>query len=432
MKIAKAANSIKIIAIILLMQTTGTLAFAENAQDYNNKGVNYLEAGDYDQARKYFEGAYNLAPDNQVIKKNLANAYATLAQQYGEKDNWPSAIEFGEKAYQLDNTNTKITQNLSVSYNNQGFAQIKEKNYEDAYENLAKAVKLNNANWSAYVNLGNMMYQQGKTEEAVKYWQEALALHPDLPQIRDKVSSLEKENKVGEKFNRQEFAHFEVKYEGHARQDLASKILLILNNAYFKIGSDFNLFPSQKVTVMIYTQAQYGEVTGNPEWLPGQAEGNGTIRLTANDLEISEERLKNALFHEYTHILLYRKVALKIPRWLDEGLAQYKEQSGGDKISGAELALLKKHLTQGNLIPLASMDNAWDSTGDQETINLAYVEAKSLILYLVDRYNFYQILSLLDKLKSGKNINQALKDTFYLDLAQIEQNWLAWLKEHYY
>lgn len=418
----------KIILIVLLMQTIFTLVLAENAQEYNNKGVNYLAAGDYDNARECLENAYNLAPANKTIKKNLSTAYANIAYQYGEKDNWLSAINYGKKAYQLDNNNPRIAKNLSVSHNNYGFAQMKEGNVEEAYDNFDKSLKLDNENWSAYVNIGNLVYQQGKMEEAANYWRKALALHPDLPDIKNKVASLEKESKIGEKFNRQGYSHFEVKYDGSARQDLANKVLTILNIAYYRVGSDLNNYPAEKVTVIIYTPEQYGEVTGNPAWLPGEAEGNGIIRLTAADIEKSEKRLENVLYHEYTHILVYRKVGLKIPRWLDEGLAQYKEPDGGDKIAGTEFALLKKHLTQGTWIPLADLDKTWSNTGNEEAVGLAYAEAKSLILYLIDRYNFYQVLILLDKLKTGKDINQALKDIFYLDLPQLEQNCLAWLK----
>ncbi len=421
-------HSSKIILIILLMQVIGNLAFAENAQDYNNRGVYFLDDGYFEKAREYLEKAYDLAPGNKVIKKNLANTYAGLAYKYDKESDWPSALEFGEKAYELDQTDTRMAKNLSVIYNNYGLAQMKERNFEKALANFERSLELDNKNWTAYVNIGNLMYQQGKTAEAVNYWKEALAIHPDIPDVKDKVSSLEKENKIGEKFNRQEYSHFEVKYEGYARQDLASKALLILNEAYYKIGSDFNFYPTEKVTVMIYTKDQYGEVTGNPDWLPGQAEGNGTIRLTANDIEKSKERLEDVLYHEYTHILLYRKIGLKIPRWLDEGLAQYKEPSSGTKLTAAERALLEKHQTNGDLISLTDLARAWDSTRDQETVNLAYVEAKSLILYLVDRYNLFQLILLLDKFKNSQDINKALKDTFYLDTGQLEQSWLAWLK----
>lgn len=386
---ARVIHNSKIIVIALLMQAIGNLAFAENAQDYNNKGVDHLDNGTYDKAREYLEKAYELAPDNKIIKKNLANAYGGLAYQYGEESDWLSAIDFGEKAYQLDKTNTRMAKNLSLIYNNYGFEQMKERNFEKALANFDRSIELDDKNWSVFVNIGNLMYQQGKTEEAVNYWKEALALHPDIPEIKDKVNSLEKENKIGEKFNRQAYSHFEVKYEGYARQDLANKVLSILNDAYYRIGADFNFYPKEKVTVMIYTQDQYGEVTGNPDWLPGQAEGNGTIRLTASDIEKSQERLENVLYHEYTHILLYRKVGLKIPRWLDEGLAQYQERSDGKKITGPELKLLKKHLSNGDLIPLAELASAWGATKDQERVSLAYVEAKLLILYLVDRYNFF-------------------------------------------
>ena len=404
---------------------------AENAEDYNNKGVGYLDAGDFDQAIGYLENAHSLAPDNKVITKNLANAYAGLAYQFGEKGNWLPSINYGEKALLLDSTDIQIAKNLAVSYNNYGFTHMKNGDFEAARDNFDKALKLDDQNFSVYVNMGNLMYQQGKMEEAVIYWQKALALHPDLPDVRDKVASLEKENKVDEKFNHQEYSHFEVKYEGYERQDLANKVSGMLNTAYYRIGTDFNYYPREQVTVIIYTQGQYGEVTGNPNWLPGESEGGGIIRVTADDIGKSDERLENVLYHEYTHTLLFRKIGGKIPRWLDEGLAQYKAPNGGERLYGQELILLKKRMVGKNLIPLDKLENSWNNSGDQETVSLAYVESKSIILYLVDRYGSYQVLALLDKFKDSQDMNGALKDVFYIDPEQFEQNWLAWLKGKY-
>jgi len=406
-------------------------AFAENAQEYNNQGVNYLDAGDYEKASEYLLTAYQLDPGNKIIKKNLANSYTSLAYQFAEKENWAAAINYGEKAYELDNTNIRTAQNLAVSYNNYGYYQMKAGDFASANENYAKALKYDTGNWTIYVNYGNLMYQQGNMEEAVNYWQKALALHPDIPDVKEKVAALQKENKIGEKFNKQGLSHFEVKYEGYERQDLANKLLIILNEAYYRLGADFNCYPTEKVTVMIYTQGQYGEVTGNPNWLPGQSEGGGMIRVTAEDIEKNEDRLENVLYHEYTHILLYRKVGLRIAKWLDEGLAQYKEPNDGAELSAAEQQLLNKHLVNNSMILLADLENTFTARADQEAVNLAYVEAKTIILYLVDRNSFYHVLMLLDKLKAGKNINQALQDTFYLDQQQFEQGWLSWLKGKY-
>lgn len=408
-----------------------SVSFAESTQDMNNRGIDYLNAGDYKKARECLESAYTLAPDNKTIKKNLVNTYVSLASQYAQENHWSEAMHFGEKAYILDKTNTEAINNLSTIYNNYGCQMLGTGDFEKAYSSFIRALKLNNENWTIYVNVGNLMYQQGKFAEAVNYWQKAVALHPDLPDIRTKIDDLEKENKIGEKFNRKEYAHFEVKYEGYSRQDLANLVLEILDTAYYRLGSDFSCYPKEKVTVIIYTQSQFREVTDNPDWLPAQSEGVGIIRVTADDLEQNKERIKDVLYHEYTHLLLYRRIGNNIPRWLNEGLSQYKEPGNGDKLSPSELVVLKRHLADKTLIPLGDLDAVWDKTRDVDIVKLAYLEAKLLVLYIVDRYNFYQVLQILDKFKESKNINKALKDALYLDTAQFEQRWHEWLQERY-
>lgn len=421
----------KVILIVLLTLSLYSLALAENAQQYNNEGVSYLQAGDYKRARECFENAHNLALDNEIIKNNLVNSYIGLAGQQAQENNWIEAINFGEKAYLLDRTNTNLVKSLAVFYNNYGYEQMKEGSFDKAYLNFNKALKFDDNNWSVYANLGNLTYEQGKIEETINSWQKAVALNPDLLAIKNKLSELEKENKIGENFKRQEFSHFQVKYEGYCRQELATKVLVILEEAYYRLGADFNYYPKEKITVTVYTQGQFKDVTGNPEWLSGEAEGGGIIRVTADDIEKDEQRLKNVLYHEYVHILLYRKVGRNVARWLNEGLAQYKEPAGGDKLSQSELVLLRRYLSSNALIYMADLDTTWLSAGNRETIDLAYLEAKLYILYLVDKYSFYQVLRILDKLKEGQDIYRVLKDTFYADLPEFEQRWRHWLKEKY-
>jgi len=78
-------------------------AFArKSAEQYNEKGVEYYDAGSYDEALEEFEKALSLSPDNETIKKNLSFCYYKMGEKNYKGDYLEDAIENWEKALELN------------------------------------------------------------------------------------------------------------------------------------------------------------------------------------------------------------------------------------------------------------------------------------------------------------------------------------------
>jgi tetratricopeptide (TPR) repeat protein len=403
-------------------------SFAETAHEYNEAGIRYMKSREYKDAVYAFEAACARDPDNETIKKNLTLAYAALANEYAERGNWVEAIRLVKQAHKLDNTNHVLKKNLSVLYNNYAYEQMKEDMPDNAYVNLKEALYYDKDNWAAYVALGRIMYDQGEIEEAVKYWTEAVSINPELTVIKQQLDRLKKESSIEDKFREKNYMYFEVKYEGYEREDLALKVLEILHEAYTKIGYDFRYYPFQKIPVIIYTKEQFQEMTGTPDWIGGLFDG--IIRVTASTIEGEDDRLRNILYHEYTHAVLYKKTGNNLPRWLNEGLAQYEEPVGND-IQRDDIIFFKRYLSQGNLIALTDLDKALTHRENKEQLGLAYLQAKLLVQYINELYYFYRIVSILDGLASGMDIDTALQETLFVDTERLGENWLEWLNSKY-
>lgn len=419
-------SSIAIFCFLTITMAAGS--FAETAYEYNEAGIRYMKSRQYKDAVHAFEEAWARDSDNETIKKNLTHAYAGLANEYAERGDWPEAIRLAEQAHRLDNTNHVLKQNLSVFYNNYAHKQMKEDMPDNAYVNLKEALRYDNNNWAAYVALGRIMYDQGKIAEAVKYWKEAVSINPELTVIKQQLNRFKKESIVEDEFREKNYMYFDVKYEGYEREDLAMKVLDISHEAYNKVGYDFRYYPFQKIPVIIYTKEQFQEMTGTPDWIGGLFDG--IIRVTASTIEGEDGRLRDILYHEYTHALLYKKVGNNLPRWLNEGLAQYEEPVGND-IQGEDITFLIKYLSQGKLIALSDLDKALMHRENKEQLGLAYLEAKLLVRYINELYYFYRIVSILDGLASGKDIDTALQETIFVDTERLEKNWLEWLNTKY-
>ena len=111
---------------------------------------------------------------------------------------------------------------------------------------------------------------------------------------------------------------------------------------------------------------------------------------------------------------------------MNEGLAQNMEPNKNAKNSN-EIIYLKRCLNEERFITLSDLNNALQHRENKEQLNLAYLEAKHLVHYLNTMYYFYRIVFILDELVSGKNIEDAIKETIFVDINVLEKNWLQWL-----
>jgi len=401
--------------------------FQQDAALYNKQGVEYLQAKKFHEAIAVFEKAYRLVPDNNTVKHNLSYAYAGLAAEYALANNWKQATSYASQAYQLNTSDAVLKTNLALYYSYYAMVLFEQSNFPKAKENFEQALRYDDNNWQAHLGLGKLKYNEGSFPEAASHWKKAFAIKPDLPEIKDRLAMLEKEIALGGKFRQLELSYFDIQYEGGKKEDLARKAIQILHKAYNDVGYAFDYYPQDKTTVIIYTGKQFQETTGEPKWAAGGYDG--VVRAVASDFA-SEAILTTTLYHEYTHAVLYKKFGGNFPYWLDEGLAQLLEP-GGKTLSPEDVAYLKKGLAKAKFMSIGRLDRALRDEKDESVIQLAYVEARTLLQYMDERYHMYRIRSLLEELKQGAAIDTAIKKVFFVDIPHLEKDWLDWFAKKY-
>ena len=429
------------------------------------KGLEYLFAKDYENAIICFESDLKKNPDNKEIQKNLVFAYHQLANQYAE-NNIQMAIEYESKALALDKNNQTLRKNLAIYYNNYALSEslngdgykvssylkealkydpdnikirenlssaltkvAKDKydkgNFEEAFEILKESITYNDKNWNSHIYLGEILYNRDDLNGAVESWKEALRINPNLKDLEARIKKVAKENLVENKFNVAKFANFKVKFEGYKDTQSAWKILRILEEARYRVGADFKLYPKSPITVIIYTSKQFTTLTSTIDWALGLYDGK--IRIKKDEVLKGEKLLRRVLYHEYTHALIYKITKGNIPIWLNEGIAQFEEPQK-DKIP-LEENWLKGILQRNKLISLSELENIFIAKKDINKLSLAYLEAKLFVCYLVNRYSFYNLYRMLKMLGEGEKFDVVLKRIFYKDLKDLEKEWQIHLEQ---
>jgi len=186
----------------------------------------------------------------------------------------------------------------------------------------------------------------------------------------------------------------------------------------------------KRVKLYIYPDhAAYVASSGHPVWSHGMADyGKKEISSYA----FNKSFLTAILPHELAHLIFRDFVGFKgeVPRWLDEGVAQWEEEGKRPAIRKAVKALAARN----SLLSLASMMklNVNASGNGDELVAKFYLQSASLVGFLIERHGSDDFAHFCRQLRDGKALEDALSSVYPLyfrTLGDFEAAWRAYLTE---
>ncbi len=141
------------------------------------------------------------------------------------------------------------------------------------------------------------------------------------------------------------------------------------------------------------------------------------------------ESLARTLKHELCHLLLHHHIPEdRLPRWLDEGVAQWVSD-GISEIFGTEGdAALTRAVLADRVIPLRRLTDRFPM--DRDRLMLAYQESRSVVDYMLREHGRDAVLDILSRLRSGASVDAALTGAVGRDLDGLEAAWREDLSRH--
>ena len=174
--------------------------------------------------------------------------------------------------------------------------------------------------------LAYALVRQDRSREAIDLLASFLDRDPD-PETRALLERFQRDQGPEASLDEARLAHFHVRYDGDAHEDVGREVLRVLDRHYATLVRTFSHQPAAPIPVVLLTRQSYYDSTGAPAWSGGQYDDfDGRVRLPIGGLTASlAADLDDTLLHELTHAFvadLSRGVA---PRELHEGLAQLME-----------------------------------------------------------------------------------------------------------
>jgi tetratricopeptide (TPR) repeat protein len=194
---------------------------------------------------------------------------------------------------------------------------------DDAVRSLKRALELSPRLTDAAKLLGEIQYSVGDVDEAIRSYEHALSQRPGDLEMRERLEAWRKESSVHRGLTQRNDGRFSIVFEGRTDSELAERAVATLDAAYWRIARAIGAFPPNSITVTLYTEQQFRDLTRAPEWSSGLYDGR--IRIPVKGARQNLRQFDRVLAHELTHAMVTSLAPRGVPAWLHEGLASFFE-----------------------------------------------------------------------------------------------------------
>lgn len=346
-----------------------------------------------------------------------ATAYFLAGKNETDRGNLPQAKRYFESALRLQPDNST----LLVYY---AACMMRTGNAAEALSYAERAVRVAPSSPDALAMLGFAQFANDHTSDAIRWWKKSLQLRPDAT-VAQYLARAERESSAEAEFSQHESAHFNLHFEGKETSEGFRRALLsTLESEYDDLVRDLGYSPRSTIAVTLYTQQAFFDVTRAPSWTG--ALNDGKLRIPISGVTDMTPDLARVLRHELTHSFVSQMSAGRCPTWLNEGVAQIEEGKSSAPF-GRPLAQL---FVSGNEIPFNVLEGSFMNFSTPQAL-VAYGESLAATEYIRDSYGISEVSRILGRLGQGSSSEAALRASIHADYRQFRDDMARWLKGKY-
>jgi tetratricopeptide (TPR) repeat protein len=333
-------------------------------------------------------------PDNATSKAKTTKMLNNAIKKFNKED-FNGALELF----------LEISDSDARALSGVGLAYVKLEDYDRGIDYLEKALSMGEDKFIVRKFISYAYYMTNDLEMSALHAKAALDMHEE-DDLRNLYKKIVREQRSQENSMTEEALHFKVVYDGNVHSDISRDILEILEDAYDEICGQILHFPDITITVILYSEKDFAELTSLPVWVMGSYDGK--IRVPVKDIQKQQvELLRKVLYHEYVHAFIHTMTP-EIPLWINEGLAEHLVPRGLERTN--------------QVIPLRDLEQEFPM-GDAHKAKIAYRESFSAVSYLVENYSIHTVREFLLSLGQGKSLNEAFEYAFFITYDEFVSTW---------
>ncbi len=190
------------------------------------------------------------------------------------------------------------------------------------------------------------------------------------------------------------------------------RVEALLTEAMAVLSQKYGYKPSERVVVEIFDRPSDFAVRtfGIPDVAGFLGVCFGKV-ITANSPASQRESPNNwesVLWHEFCHVITLQMTDNRIPRWLSEGISVYEERQRDPRWGQSMSPEFRGRVQDGNITPVSELSSAFLNATSGEDLIFAYYESSMVVEFIIQEHGFEALKAILQDLKSGLTINDAL------------------------
>lgn len=350
----------------------------------------------------------------------VAAAHYAAAEFLVAKGDTDDAIDHYRQALVFAPENTGILLNLAV-------LELRESHFTAALDPLEHARHFTPDDSPLAADIAKLegwaYYGANKLDLAIEQWKRAEKLRPD-PDVEQALEKAQRDKDEEESYREGETAHFQLKYYGGAAPELAREILRALEDDFNDLESQLDYTPPDQISVILYTEQAFGDITRAPGW--AGAINDGRIRIPVQGLTRVTPDLARVLKHELTHSFVGQKSRGRAPTWLQEGIAQFME----GRRSAADAGALVDAAAAGAIPSLSAMEGSWMGQ-PENSVALDYAWSLAVVESIVQSGGMTDIGRLLDRVAAAPSTEDACRDVLRSSYSDLLDQTVVYLRREY-
>ena len=380
-----------------------------------------LEEGHVDDAERAATKALSLA---QAQKRAPLEAYAVLAAV--------DVLRGDAQARRWINRALAYNPHDGGVFATLAHYQLIRRRYQEATVWLNRAVDVQPDLWSAHEELGVNLLRVGAIEEARAHLQRAYSGDPFSPTTVNTLRLLDTLNE----FETEKVAAPDLLLRLHRKeaQALRPYVEQIARRSIETFSRRYGFKLTQPVTVELYPN--HDDFAVRTAGLPGIGLLGVTFGyLVAMDSPSGrppgEFHWASTLWHEMAHVFTLAMTEHRVPRWLSEGVSVYEEWSTGPTPGVAVTPTIIAALRDKRFLPIASLDEGFIRPRYPQQIEVSYVQAGLVCLFIEQRWGFDRLVALLEQFKHETTSVAALQAALKIPSEEFDQQFDVFVRQRF-
>jgi tetratricopeptide (TPR) repeat protein len=392
----------------------------------------YLEEGQFEDADKALDRAERLVEQQKLAPLEVWALRAMLdVTQRGE-----ARPEWLERARSYNPRYGGIYQDLANF-------EVTRRRYKEAAMLYDKAVQIEPERWSAHADRGANLLRLGEVDAAREALKIAYSGDPFSVTTVNTLRLLDRTDEfttISSKFNIPSASGGQLPVELKMRLDKKEAAALkpyveqLSRDSVIAFAKRYDFEPREPITVELYPR--HDDFAVRVAALPGIGLLGVTFGyLVAMDSPsgraTGEFHWGSTLWHEMAHVFTLEATDHHVPRWLSEGISVFEEWRTGPTPGVAVTPDVIAAFKGDKFLPIADMDSGFIRPKYPNQIQVSYMQAGLICLFVEERWGFDKVVALLKQFKRPNNTRAAVEATFKMPTGDFDKQFNAFVRERY-